>query len=71
MVVCWSAGQATGGRGKFVRLVVVEAIGAVDTGSSDNGTSVEPKVLTGGKFRKWIRNPQGEISLGSQGYRSK
>ena len=71
MVFCWSAGQATGGRGKFFRLVFVEAIGAVDTGSSDNGTSVEPKVLTGGKFRKWIRNPQGVISPGSQGDQSK
>ena len=47
---CWSAGHPLVGLGKFFRLVFVEAIGAVDTGSSDNGASGEPKVLTGGKF---------------------
>ena len=70
-MVVWERWATTCGRGKFFRLVFVEAIGAVDTGSSDNGTSVEPKVSTGGKFRKWIRNPQGVISPGSQGDQAK
>ena len=43
-------GKPLVGLGKFFRLVGVGAIGAVDTGSSDNGTSGEPKVSVGGKF---------------------